>query len=131
MTPREYYEQHLADFQNVINSQHIMVKTEELAEELLQRLQKGEDFVKLVEKFTIDDETKQTGGLLGFHPNRLAVKPFDEAEHSLVNIGDICGPIKTEWGYHIIRLVGKKEVLTFEESEDFIELLMKKMEEKH
>lgn len=124
MTAREYYDSHFADFQNVINTQHILVEKEEDSLKLLERIQAGEDFAKLAEEYSLCPTGKESGGVLGFYPNGAAVAEYENAARSLEKEGDMCGPVKSQFGYHIIRLVGKKDVLEFSECENLIQMML-------
>jgi peptidyl-prolyl cis-trans isomerase D len=60
-------------------------------------------FGELAAKFSKDPGSAEKGGDLGFFGRGLMVKPFDEAAFSM-KVGDIAGPVETQYGYHIIRL---------------------------
>jgi len=60
-------------------------------------------FGELAAKFSKDPGSAEKGGDLGFFARGLMVKPFDEAAFSM-KVGDITGPVETQYGYHIIRL---------------------------
>jgi parvulin-like peptidyl-prolyl isomerase len=86
-----------------IRVRHILVKTREEAEEVLQRLRRGEDFSKLAQERSICPSGRR-GGDLGYFGPGVMVKPFEDAAYSLLREGDISGVVKTQFGYHIIRL---------------------------
>jgi len=68
-------------------------------------------FGELAAKFSKDPGSAEKGGDLGFFGRGLMVKPFDEAAFSM-KVGDIAGPVETQYGYHIIRLDAVKPVQT-------------------
>lgn len=124
MTTREYYEKHRGDFRDVINAQHILVETEEEAKDLLARIEAGADFGELAEACSLCPSGRESKGVLGFVPHGAYVPPFEAAVNAMENIGDICGPVQSQFGYHIIKLVGKKEELPMEECEEMIQMLI-------
>lgn len=68
-------------------------------------------FGELAAKFSKDPGSAEKGGDLGFFTRGLMVKPFDEAAFSM-KVGEIVGPIETQYGYHIIRMDAIKPVQT-------------------
>jgi peptidyl-prolyl cis-trans isomerase D len=68
-------------------------------------------FGELAAKYSKDPGSAEKGGDLGFFTRGLMVKPFDEAAFSM-KVGDIVGPVETQYGYHIIRLDGIKPTQT-------------------
>lgn len=87
---------------------HILVKTEEEAKEIKKKLDKGEDFSKLAKEYSLD-ESKDSGGSLGYFSNGQMVQNFENATASL-KIGQISSPVQTEFGYHIIKLEDKRKI---------------------
>jgi len=124
MTPEEYYNAHEGIFHNVLNTQHILVETKEEADSMLERINNGEDMAKLAEEYSMCPSGKESGGDLGFFPNGLFVEPYETAAHALKNIGDITGPVKSQFGYHIIKLLGRKDVLTLDECRDTVQMIV-------
>jgi peptidyl-prolyl cis-trans isomerase D len=88
------------------------------AESVLKRAQGGEDFAKLAKEFSQDTGSAGAGGDLGFSERKVWVAPFAEAAFSMKEVGEIRGPVKTQFGYHILKLEGVQPtaVKTFEES---------------
>lgn len=87
---------------------HILVKSEEEAKDIKKRLDKGEDFSKLAKEFSLDGN-KDSGGSLDYFSNGQMVQEFENATASL-KIGQISTPVKTEFGYHIIKLEDKRKM---------------------
>ncbi len=121
---KKYYEEHKEDFKKdrEINTRHILLKTEEEAKQVQTKLQKGEDFTELAKKYSIDPNVRQTGGEIGFQPKGSLIPEFENAAHKLNKVGQVSGIVKTQFGYHIIRLEGVKppSYVPLEEVKDFI-----------
>jgi peptidyl-prolyl cis-trans isomerase C len=121
---KKYYEDHKEDFKKdrEINTRHILLKTEEEAKQVQAKLQKGEDFAELAKKYSIDPNVKQTGGEIGFQPKGSLIPEFENAAYKLNKVGQVSGIVKTQFGYHIIRLEGVKPptYVPLEEVKDFI-----------
>lgn len=75
----------------------------ERAEEVLARIRGGEDFAELAAEVSEDPGSKRKGGDLGIIARGQMVPEFEEAVYSM-NQGDISEPVRTEFGYHIIKL---------------------------
>lgn len=78
-------------------------RSKKLAEEIRRRVDKGQDFAVLAKNYSDDPASKSKGGDLGFFGTGAMVKPFEDAAFSL-KISEFAGPIKTDYGYHIIKL---------------------------
>jgi peptidyl-prolyl cis-trans isomerase D len=87
------------------------------AEGILKRAQAGEDFAKLAKEFSQDPGSAAQGGDLGWSERKVWVTPFADAAYSM-KVDEIQGPVKTQFGYHILKLVGIQPatVKTFEQS---------------
>lgn len=99
--------------------------------EVQQQLKSGKSFESLVQKFSDDNGSlKQNGSLGYFAPGRM-VRPFSDAAFDLSDVGSLSEPVKTRFGYHIIRLDGRRPAgaLPFDEVRaQIIEKLQKNME---
>jgi len=86
------------------------------AEAIFKRAQGGEDFAKLAKESSQDTGSAGQGGDLGFSERKAWVAPFADAAFSMKE-GEIRGPVKTQFGYHILKLEGIQPtaVKTFEE----------------
>jgi peptidyl-prolyl cis-trans isomerase D len=73
------------------------------AESLAKRARAGEDFAELAEENSDDPGSKKQGGELGWSTRESFVAPFADALFSM-QVGEIRGPVKTQFGYHIIEL---------------------------
>lgn len=87
-------------------ARHILVGTEQEAKDVLARLKKGEDFETLAKQVSLDG-SKEFGGDLGYFTASEMVDEFSAATKKLKK-GETSGPVKTEYGWHIIRLIDKK-----------------------
>ena len=92
------------------------------ADAILKRAQGGEDFSKLAKEFSQDTGSAQQGGDLGWSERKVWVAPFADAAFSMTE-GEIRGPVKTQFGYHILKLDGIQAatVRTFEQSKGDLE----------
>lgn len=75
-------------------------------EKLMARIEAGEDFAALAEKHSQDPGSKVKGGDLGEFARGAMVKPFEDLAFTSA-IGKVAGPVKTQYGYHIIKVEGK------------------------
>lgn len=96
---------------------HILVESEEEAQSIIEKLNAGEDFAELAKTFSVDKVSGEKGGDLGYFSVGQMVKPFEEAAFS-TEIGQISQPVKTEFGYHIIKVLDKMVVKQLLETED-------------
>jgi peptidyl-prolyl cis-trans isomerase C len=120
---KDYYEKNKEKFAPVgqIKASHILVKTEEEAKKIIERLKKGEDFAQLAKKYSIDTASAKNGGDLGYFSRGQMVPEF-EAAASRLKPGEISEPVKTKFGYHIIKVTDKKvgQVVDFEKVKNLI-----------
>ena len=115
---KKFYDEHKDEFVSgeSVEASHILVDSEEKANEILSDIK--------AEKITFEDAAKQhsscpssqRGGALGEFTHGQMVPEFDEAAFAM-NEGEISGPVKTQFGYHLIKVTGKKEasVIPFEQ----------------
>ena len=85
-----------------INASHILVKTEQEAKVILYDVKHGKNFEDLAKEKSLCSSRKK-GGNLGWFGRGQMVKEFENACFS-ANKGDILSPIKTQFGYHIIKI---------------------------
>jgi peptidyl-prolyl cis-trans isomerase D len=88
-------------------ARHILVNTEEEAQAVFARLADGEDFAALAAEISIDTGSGISGGDLGWFGRGMMVAPFEEAAFALEKVGDISPAVQSQFGYHIIQLIGK------------------------
>jgi peptidyl-prolyl cis-trans isomerase C len=86
-----------------VNASHILVKTEAEATQVLEILETGKTFEKIAQERSICPSGKK-GGNLGWFTRGRMVKEFENAAFALKK-GQVSGPVKTQFGYHIIKVV--------------------------
>jgi peptidyl-prolyl cis-trans isomerase C len=94
--------------QEEIHARHILVKTEDEAKEVIKELDAGKDFAELAkEKST--DPNKSDGGDLGYFARGRMVKEFEEAAFTMPVGTYSKTPVKTDFGYHVIKIEDKRD----------------------
>ncbi len=78
------------------------------AEEVLAKARAGADFGALAKEYSDDPSAAKNGGDLGFFQRGQMVKPFEEAAFALTTQGELAGPVKSQFGYHIIRFEARR-----------------------
>jgi len=108
-------------------AQHILVEEESNANAILKEIRKGGDFSELAKIHSKDITTSDDGGDLGLFERELMVPEFDAAVFDM-NVGDISEVVKTDYGYHIIKLneIHPTTLQSFEEVEGQLLALHKK-----
>ncbi|WKV07776.2 peptidylprolyl isomerase [Thermoanaerobacterium sp. CMT5567-10] len=101
----KYYNDNKSQFE-VVKASHILVSDEKTANEIYDKLKNGANFAELAKQYSIDTSTKDNGGELGEFPRGTMVQEFEDAAFAL-NSGEISKPVKTQYGYHIIKSEGK------------------------
>ena len=103
------YDKFVASFQGQeeVHARHILVATEDEAKAVRAELEGGRDFAELAKEKSTDPSAQQNGGDLGFFGKGMMVKPFEDAAFSL-EAGKISEPIKSDFGWHIIKLEEKR-----------------------
>lgn len=90
---------------NKIKCSHILVAKHSEALLVLERIKKGEKFGKLAKECSTDTGSAKKDGNLGYFTKGMMVKPFESAAFKL-GVGQISEPVKSEFGYHIIKRTG-------------------------
>ncbi len=90
---------------NKIKCSHILVKKQSEALDILTKLNNGEKFGRLAKEFSIDSGSAKRDGSLGYFTRGKMVKPFEDTAFKL-QIGQVSEPVKSEFGYHIIKRFG-------------------------
>lgn len=143
---KKYYEEKKESFNTPerVKASHILIKIDEnrdkeaarkLAEQVAAEARKSVketgSFAKLAEKYSEDEGSKKRGGDLGYFERTeeggKMVKEFSDGAFALKEIGDISDPVESQFGFHIIKLTGKKEKIekTFEDVKMSIENTLK------
>ncbi len=103
------------------HARHILQKKKEDIEKAREKILKKEiSFEEYAKKYSEDPGSKEEGGDLGYFPPGSMVPPFEEALAKLKE-GEISSPVETQYGWHLIQLIEKKEVAY----EEFLELIEK------
>jgi peptidyl-prolyl cis-trans isomerase C len=89
-----------------VHAAHILVKTEDQARDLQKRLNNGESFDELAKRFSTCPSGKK-GGDLGWFGKGMMVPEFEKAAFEGKE-GEIVGPVKSQFGYHMIKILGQK-----------------------
>lgn len=89
-----------------VRASHILVKTEKEANDILNKVQAGQDFATLAKKHSLCPSGKR-GGDLGFFTRGKMVKEFENTAFSLEN-KQVSKPIRTQFGYHLIMVTDKR-----------------------
>ncbi|WP_276330851.1 peptidylprolyl isomerase [Orenia marismortui] len=114
---KDYYEENRSKFKQPaeVKAKHILIKTDDKSEKeakakaqkILKELKQGADFAKLAKKYS-EGPSAKNGGELGYFGKGRMVAEFEEAAFNL-EIGEVSEPVKTQFGYHIIKVEDKKE----------------------
>ncbi|MBO5510959.1 MAG: peptidylprolyl isomerase [Clostridia bacterium] len=107
---RSYYDAHKAEMMDdeTVNASHILVDSEDKANEILAAIHAGEITFEDAAKAHSTCPSSQQGGNLGDFGRGQMVPEFDTACFEMAE-GEVRGPVKTQFGYHIIRLNKKNE----------------------
>lgn len=120
---KEYYEKHKEEFATTtqIKASHILVKTEDEANKILARLKKGEKFEEIAKKESMDKGSAKNGGDLGYFARGQMVPEFEKAAAAL-KPGETSKPVKSNYGFHIIKVTDKKAgpVIEYDRIKDLI-----------
>jgi|GEM_PF-38748 len=132
---REYYERRSAEFRTEEEraASHILITAEDgesdddaraRAAELVERIRGGEEFAALAAEYSDDPGTASAGGSLGWIGRGMLEGPFEDTLYAMAEVGDVSDPVKTDFGWHIIRLddIRAGEERSFEEVRDQIAL---------
>jgi len=117
----EYYASHQQEFQQgeQVDVRHILIRpktqddagwqdTQTRAREVFAKVMApGADFAALARQYSEDPGSKESGGELGWFPRGRMVKEFEDAAFGL-SPGQVSGPVKSQFGYHIIKLEGRR-----------------------
>ncbi|HPQ68081.1 MAG TPA: peptidylprolyl isomerase [bacterium] len=136
---QKYYDEHPDEFQQgeQVKARHILIKVDENADEatvaaakkkiegLAAKVKGGADFAKLAEENSDDPGSKKRGGDLGFFGRGRMVPEFDEAAFGLA-VGEVSAPVKSKFGFHIIKVEERKDS-TKREFAEIKDQLMRKM----
>lgn len=102
-----------------IRASHILVATEDEARKILDELKAGKDFAELAKQYSTDKASKDKGGDLGYFGKGTMDPEFEKVAFALKQ-GEVSQPVKTQFGYHIIKVTGERTSLSFDDVKDYI-----------
>lgn len=107
---KTYYEQHKSEYAEAeqVRASHILVNTKEEADAILAQLKGGADFAAIAKEKSLDTQSKDKGGDLGYFGRGEMDPDFEKAAFSLP-VGQLSDPVKTAYGYHIIKVTDHKQ----------------------
>ena len=118
-TVKNYYETHKNDFYQApaAHARHILSQTEGDALNAALEVYKTKDFAKVASEYSRDPNSAKNGGDLGWVEKGMMVAPV-EAAIEAASIGSLVGPVKSDYGWHIIEVTERRsgKQLNFEES---------------
>lgn len=96
-----------------VKASHILVEKKETADKIKKQLDEGADFATLAKKYSTDTGSKENGGDLGYFAAADMVEEFSNEAFSMKK-GEISDPVKSDYGYHIIKVTGIKDAKSAE-----------------
>lgn len=125
---KEYFEENKEQFaqEEQVEASHILVEDRETAYEVINKLNNGEDFAELAAEYSMDEQTKNNGGELGYFGKGKMVKEFED-EVFAMEVNTISKPVETQFGFHVIKKTDHKpyEEANYEEvKEDVKQILL-------
>lgn len=121
----DYYHKNKSDFKHAdeVRVRHIVTDTRAKAEEILKRIQSGENFAELAVKHSISPDRAQ-GGALGYYERGVYPTVFDKAFD--MNHGEVSAIVESEYGFHIFKLLDKRPA-GFKSLEEVAAVIQKKL----
>jgi len=107
---KTYYDDQLKGFkpEEEAQARHILVDSEDKAKDLITKLKGGADFAQLAKENSKDPGSKDDGGMLGYFSRGQMVPQFEKAVFEL-KVGELSAPVKTQFGWHVIKLENRRE----------------------
>ena len=106
-------------------------KAKEKIDKIYKDLKSGKDFATLAKEYSDDKGSAQRGGELSWFGTGRMVPEFELAAFSLKHKGDITKPVKTPYGWHIIKLIDKKEPKSLDDNREFVKSKLSKDNRAH
>ncbi len=110
---KKFYDEHTKEYftePEKIHAAHILVSDDASSSDVISKIQaeikNGVSFDELAKKYSIEPGSDSTGGDLGEFPRGVMVPEFENAAFNLKTPGEISEPVKTKFGWHIIKLEG-------------------------
>ncbi|MGB0428255.1 MAG: peptidylprolyl isomerase, partial [Flavobacteriales bacterium] len=89
-------------------------------DEIYGKLKTGADFSKLVKTYSQDTKTASRGGMMDWFGTGSKLEAFENAAFALKENNEISAPFETKYGYHILKLLGSRNIGSFENEADFL-----------
>jgi peptidyl-prolyl cis-trans isomerase C len=107
---KRQYDKSLAEYQpqEEVHARHVLVETEEQANAVFAELKKGADFAEVAKAKSKDPSARQNGGDLGYFSKGEMVPQFAEAAFAAMPGALVDKPVKTQFGYHVIKVEDKR-----------------------
>ncbi|MGZ3739294.1 MAG: peptidylprolyl isomerase, partial [Bdellovibrionota bacterium] len=106
---KSYFDKNKGKYsQDEVHAQHVLLKDEAEAKEVYEKAKKGDDFETLAKKYSKDPSAAQNGGDLGFFTRSRMVPQFADKAFSMAK-GEISEPVKSPFGWHVIKVIEKRE----------------------
>ncbi len=108
-----YFNDHQDDYkqEEQVRASHILVDTEDLANQIHDQLENGADFAELAKQYSTDTGSASNGGDLGWFSRGQMVQAFEDAAFS-TPVGEISDVVQTQYGYHIIKVTDHRDAST-------------------
>jgi parvulin-like peptidyl-prolyl isomerase len=104
----EKAEYHIEDTKTLVHAAHILVATEDEAKQVIERINKGEEFEKLAAELSTDTSNALKGGDLGWLKHGDTVEEFEKVAFA-TEPGKISAPVQSQFGWHVIKVYDKAE----------------------
>ncbi len=105
---KAYYDQASIE----LKGRHILVEDEATANEVIEKLNAGEDFATLAKELSLDTASGANGGDLDWFTVGQMVTPFNDAAYAL-ELNEISKPVQSNYGYHVIQITDKRDIEDF------------------
>jgi foldase protein PrsA len=124
---KTYFEENKDSFdeKEQVKASHILVEDEATAKKVKEELDTGKDFAELAKEYSTDTSNAADGGDLGYFTKGEMAEEFEKAAFEM-EVNTVSNPVKTDFGYHIIKVTDKKAAkdATFEVHKDEIKELL-------
>lgn len=112
------------EYKPEIRASHILVKDEKTAKEVKSKLEAGDKFEDVAKEYSTDTASAEKGGDLDFFGPGQMVPEFEEAAYAL-DVNEVSDPVKSQHGWHIIKVTEKKEKKSYADMKDDLEYELK------
>lgn len=101
-----FYSEHRGERYERLSARHVLTETEEEADEVIERIEAGEDFAEVAREVSIDTGSGAEGGDLGEFGRGQMVPEFEEAAFE-AEVGELVGPVQSQFGFHVIEVTDR------------------------